>query len=435
MPRVPLFRHALAATLSLVALAACADLLAIGGPVTVADAGPSSAIACGLSTDSASCQACVEAHCCAEATACAASDGCLAHESCVIPCGTDYACRAACLNANPPSTPGVAAVDRCLVSSCSSECGIECGTTGFQTQPDAAPECVQCLVAKTCTASQACGASLECTQILDCQTACTTPDCEQACSIGEDAGAALVRNLSSAFASSCITECQYGEHWGCLGNVSFPLAPSPTIALTVGVTITPTNAQAQGVSVKACTAIDPDCASPVATETTDASGLATLVIPAGGEGFAGHIEVSGDGLTPELYFFDYYLTEPTSSLTIDMFTSASFASYVGIANVTLDPTRGTILVAAFDCALETSANVVFSATGTDAQSQLLYVSGDLPSNTATTTDTTGTALLVNVPPGPVTVTAKSLTAAGQVSSTTRVAARAGCATYVGMYPN
>jgi len=435
MPRVipTPARLAIAAFLPPLAIAACSNLLDIAGPVSVADASATPPLACGLPAGTPACQECIEASCCTQAAACAADDACSAHESCVIPCGADYACRAACDNAHPPSTPQIAATDQCVVASCASTCGIRCGTAGIEIEPDAAGQCEQCIVAHACGPTEACGQSLECTQILDCQAGCVTPDCQAACSDGKDGGQALVQALSSAVASSCLAECQYGERWGCIGKLQFPLASTPQIDLTLDVISQPSGTGLSGVSVLACSAIDLPCSTPLTSGTTDASGIVTLAIPANAQGFSGHLELSGNGIMPELYFFDYNLTVPSSSLVVDVFSPSTFAALVGTTNVTVDPTHGSILLAAFDCALDPAPNVVISATGTDAESRILYVANGMLSTTATSTNQSGTALIVDVPHGQVTVTARA-PAAGQVSAETSVTVRAGATTYVGLYP-
>jgi hypothetical protein len=428
------------AALAVLAVGACANLLAIDGPVVIKGADASTS-ACGIPAGTASCQACLESQCCPQATACAQSSACKTYESCIVPCGSDYGCRASCAVDRAKSLE-ISALDQCVAARCEAACGVKCAVTAAVGEPDAAVSCLQCIVANDCVTAEACGTNLECVQILGCVGSCPTPDCQEACAIGKDAGAALLQPLVTALSSTCVAACQYGGSWDCIGKVTDPLAPANVINLTVNVRNLAASAQMPlpGIHVLACGPADTACANPVASGDTDAQGNAVLVLPSASGGFVGHFELTSpvdagaDSYAPLLYYLAYRLSAPASSLQMSMLTESLFASEIALGGTTVDPERGSVVVAAYDCALDLAPNVALQASGTDSESRFLYLSGTLFSGALTETASTGFAVLVNAKPGTIDLTATP-TAVGVVSSRASVQVRKGAISYVALLPN
>jgi hypothetical protein len=421
------------------AVGACANLLSIDGPVVIkgADASPN---AYGIPAGTPTCQACLASQCRDQATACAQNSACAMYESCNVPCGADYACRSACTG-DQARAPEISALDQCLVASCEAACGVQCGLTAALPEPDAAVACKQCMVASPndCAVVEACAKNLECVEIAGCVSKCPTPDCQQACTVGKDAGAALIAPLVTALAGSCVAACEYGGNWGCIGKVTDP-APTGPIQLTMNVQslVSASAMPLAGVHVVACAAADALCTTPVASADTDGEGNALLAISPAVGGFIGHLEIKapGDGgadsFEPVLYYLAYRLSAPASTLQANLFTYSFFDSELSLAGTTIDPDAGTAVVAAYDCSLDLAPNVAFQASGTNAK--FLYLAGTLFSASATETGSNGFAVLPNVTPGAITLSATP-TAVGRASSSVPVEVRKGWISFVGLFPN
>ena len=424
-------RRALAASLALVAIAAvaCEQALSIDGPVVVA---PHEA--CGLPL-SGSCQACVASACCTQASACAGEPSCLAHESCMLGCGTDYACRARCEAANPVAFPSsVPAVDTCIAQKCEAPCGVSCGVNSSFAAPDAAALCQSCIAANICDTAIACAGDLTCEEILRCGLACTTFDCQTACITRYDGGA--FANYQFALASSCLTQCQFGSFWACVGRVSWPFAKSAVQTATLILTDSITGAPLAGVVAKSCERNDETCASPFGTGTTDANGKVTLTLPPTSTsrfGFGGYFDLAPPGSLPYLVFTAAPLSEPDAVLQTTMLSLSAFQNMTSGVGVTLDPSRGHVAVGATDCVLVPASGVEFSAQGIDAETKLFYYGSGSLDPAAKATEVSGLAFLFNVPAGIVTLqaTPKSL---GRVSSTEVVFTRPGALSTIATPP-
>jgi hypothetical protein len=448
---------ALSAALLAASVACCQQVLAIDGPVTVAgpdgsvdaDAAPTSpeaeagvVAACGMPIPAGTCESCVAASCCAEAQACAGDPPCLALESCLLACGSDYACRARCTQDNVVAAQTDApTLDTCVAVHCNDACGLVCGMSGSYVQPDAAQGCQECIKGKACQASQTCAVDLECELTGHCSYACPTPDCSAAClARSPDAGAFVAAALSVGL--PCYTPCAVGHYWRCIGSVSWPFAKgtSQTAALTLS-DPSPNHVGAKyaGSIVKACGSGDQPCANPLATATSDATGVANVPLPTLPPppvfGYQGYFDIqSPSGATPPfLFFLAFPLSETNAPLTAPIPTTADFQQSMSLVHVTPIAGRGHLSVTAEDCLFIPAADVTVTVDGLDAQVTTAYVSVNQPSTTATQTDASGTVWFFNVAPGPYTlhVTPKDIS---RQSSRATVIVRPDALSYVAAIP-
>jgi hypothetical protein len=410
---------------------ACQQILSIDGAVTIA--GPVDA--CGLSVPEGSCQRCVAASCCAQASSCGQDPSCAKYESCLLGCGGDYACRSSCVLANPiGGAPDVPTFDQCVAATCAEPCGVSCGVVGSYTEPDAAQACQDCISAHVCMPSETCTTNLACELVAHCAYSCVTPDCQAACVAMDDAG--TFTSLAFGVGSTCISDCQVGQYWPCVGRVTWPLANTTPIDVTVTVLDSTTRVPIKGVAIKACTRGDAMCSSPVDTKTTDAGGEATLTIPVPGHlGFEGYFDLTSPAILHNLYFLGYPLTAPNGQVSVLAVSQSSFTSLVSVLKgVTIDSVgRGTVAVAASDCLLLGAPGVSFSATGTDGQTTLAYLQGGILSTTATATDASGLAFYLNAPPGQFAIDATPQPI-GRVSSRVSVFVEPGAISFVQALP-
>jgi hypothetical protein len=414
------------------ALPCCQQILSIDGTVVVAGPGD----ACGLGVDAGACQACLTAQCCDQAASCARDLSCASYESCLLSCGAEYACRSTCVRSNPiGGAPNVSSFDQCLAGSCADPCGVSCGVAGSYTTPDAADGCQACINAHICTASENCATDTTCEMQGHCAFACATPDCQSACLAG-DAG--LFLSAAYGLASTCLAQCQVGNDWACVGNVTWPLAKQKTIDATVTVLDSAQDTPLPGVQVAACNHGDVPCSSPQTTAATDAKGQAHLVLtspPGEIYGFQGYFDLTspGQSLVHYLYFLPFPLSEPQAQLQVISLAPSSLQALVSLAHITLDPNRGHVAVSSVDCLLILSSGVTFTAQGTDSQTQQVYYQGGALGTTATSTDQSGLVFFFNVPPGPVHIEATPLVL-GRVSSRVDLVVQAGAISFAEALP-
>jgi hypothetical protein len=449
----------LVAVLLGVSVACCQQVLSIDGPVVVADAtadvvadanadtdadsdadsGP--VATCGIEIPVGVCQSCVAAHCCGEATTCAGDPPCVALETCLLGCGSDYACRATCTEANlvAAQTDGPT-LDTCVALHCSGECGIVCGMSGSYVEPDAAQGCQECIKGKACPPAQGCATNLDCEITGHCAYACPTPDCSAAC-LAASTDASAFTSSAVAVGLSCYTPCAVGHYWRCVGNTSWPFAKGTTQTATLTLADPDPNhigARYAGSIVKACGFGDQSCATVLGNATSDANGIATVPLPPLPPnplwGFQGYfdIESPSGAAVPLLYFLAFPLSETNAPLTALIPTTTDFQQSMGLVNVTPVQGRGHIEVIAEDCLFIPAADVTVTVDGIAGPG--VYVSGAQPSLTATQTDASGAVWFFNVLPGTYTlhVTPKDLD--GRSSSTGHVLVRQDTVSFIAAIP-
>jgi hypothetical protein len=159
-----------------------------------------------------------------------------------------------------------------------------------------------------------------------------------------------------------------------------------------------------GVTVVACSSLDPVCASPIAGPTlTDDAGVARLVVAGS---FNGFYSLTRSDSVPSL-FYPGRLVEGESSIgfptsLVSRTSYTALQGSLGIAsNLDTDAGPGLVAVTQYDCNERRASGAVFTATPVAART--LYVANGLPSNSATQTSSDGSGLLVDVPAGSVSI--------------------------------
>jgi hypothetical protein len=176
-----------------------------------------------------------------------------------------------------------------------------------------------------------------------------------------------------------------------------------------------------GATVKVCALTDLECATPsFQAQSAAADGHVDLELPmTPGVGFEGFLDVSGGGVHGTMYFPRPPVAEATpDARNILVFTDSLFNLFVGLAGATADPTRGNIALVATDCSLNGAAGVRLTASTADAMSTQNYTVNGFPSSTATTTDASGAGGFINLPVGPVVMTAERASPAAFIGSLT-----------------
>jgi len=191
-----------------------------------------------------------------------------------------------------------------------------------------------------------------------------------------------------------------------------------------------------GVTVAACGALDPACASPVSGPTTsDDAGIARLMVPGAFTGFYSLTEAS----SVSSFFYpgnrllagEPSVTFPTSETTEESFSELQAALNIDV-NQDVDAGPGTVSLTQYDCNDRHASGVAFTVT--PSPTHTLYLVNGFPSSTATQTSADGVGVLVNVPAGGASITSTLVGQNNRVVGTANVVVRSGSLTLVYLRP-
>jgi hypothetical protein len=196
-------------------------------------------------------------------------------------------------------------------------------------------------------------------------------------------------------------------NFACVGNLT-PVAPTKE---NYTFTVKPKDFQSgkalPNVKINVCAMDDLECATPLTTATTDASGAAQLTAKAGVNGIEGYFEFTGGGIVPTNAFFKTVnLTKEFDGGEIVplLVSTSTFGLLTSVIGVTIDPERGSVIFSAQDCSRLGTAGISVAVPSADAKSTLTYIKGSLPSKTETQTDPSGAGAVLNLPLGPFEIT-------------------------------
>lgn len=429
------------AVVGLAAAAGCAEIAGLGdSPVVDARDGSLAtwiaAAACTAPTfdaGNASCQTCLQSQCCAPAAACAQTPGCSLYEACLIPCGTDYACRARCSIESPPASNLAANLDTCLVSRCSSECGVNCGSASY-VEPDAADKCQDCLSSKACTQAMTCFTDPACSEVSQCAGTALTWDQQLACGLADpDAASTYLGYIAGGI--TCSVACGVGSYWECVGKVPY-IPPAPKTDVTVNYVYLRAKAYVPlvGATVQACGLGTQGCATPVGMGTTDAAGKVAFTFTSDGFfSFDGYLAMHAPNTLPLLTFLQTGIVVPRVVLNEAAYTPDDVTTDYLNAGITYDPKDqlGIVRVVAQDCHWLPSSGVVVDITGMGPKSVRFYP-GD--GGGFARAGQAGTADFLAMPPGlvKITVTAPGV---GVIAHDVPVLVQANAVTFIAVHPD
>jgi hypothetical protein len=278
---------------------------------------------------------------------------------------------------------------------------------------DSASGCQKCLLdnQSACSASQACAESEPCQDAVRCLQSGPNPDRFLACQLAHAGGS--VDSLLMAL-DPCSVQCALGAQWSCVGQVRPVTNPGDTtVRLSFGNYFDSTSPT--GMTVQVCNPVDVTCSSPTSSATTNDAGVVTVPIPGNVAGAAtiGYLQLSGGGVVPELLYWGFPLSEPSWILGTYTATPANISSIEAALGIQPVPQRAGVIISVQDC----------SGTGSGAPGVRLSFETSPPSDAKTTqviynqsslgtfaaepamTDLTGLAMILNVVPGTIKVTA------------------------------
>jgi hypothetical protein len=147
-----------------------------------------------------------------------------------------------------------------------------------------------------------------------------------------------------------------------------------------------------------------DTSTPVVTTTTDTNGKYTLVIPTMGKPVDGFIKATKTNYLDTYLYAPAPMTADFANASLNELTQNEYDLLSGtLCGVTEASGMGTVAVEVIDTAQATIGGAM-TATA-PAASKECYDQGGFPNKSATVTDTDGVAIMFNVAPGSVTVSA------------------------------
>lgn len=193
------------------------------------------------------------------------------------------------------------------------------------------------------------------------------------------------------------------SEWRCLGAVEPPAWSDGSATVRFTVASFPEGGPIAAVDLLVCGLDDTDCMNPLDQGTTDAEGRVDVDV---GTDAPYYFDLTGGGLAPSL-FFRRGLPPPTDPFDVELgaLTENTLGLFFDVVGVRSDPTRGHVVITARDCDAMLAPGVRVEIDTADGSSTLVYLDGGLPSVEAVATDTSGRAGALNLPGGPVVVTA------------------------------
>jgi hypothetical protein len=145
--------------------------------------------------------------------------------------------------------------------------------------------------------------------------------------------------------------------------------------------------------------------SVLATDTSIANGVYSVSVATGGAAVTGYIHVSADTYFPSNLFPPDAIQSNIASLTVPLFSTQLLPLLATFAGTELIAGDGVAILQIDDCAGDSMAGVQIQVTNGNADTKVVYGAGDnsLPSPSATETDEGGTVFILNMPPGPITI--------------------------------
>jgi hypothetical protein len=248
-----------------------------------------------------------------------------------------------------------------------------------------------------------------------------------------DAGGTDAQGADSSAAGD--SAASWPPNYSCLGD-AVPAIPSGNVQLQLFLNDVstasngPNGNPVPGAEIHACNTLDVSCASGFGSQTSDDAGIVTMSVPGG---FDGYYEVRATNYTPAVLSRPAQYTSEFQDQGLAQI--ALIAEGGALAGLTQDPNLTIAVLTAEDCTSEPAANITFTVGTPGSSEQVIYLANNLPSKAATATDSeSGSALIYNVPPGTLTVSA-SFADTGNPIRTISTIARQGWLTFILIRPD
>lgn len=164
-----------------------------------------------------------------------------------------------------------------------------------------------------------------------------------------------------------------------------------------------THASVAGVRISVCARKDEDCAAPASEVMADRAGEATLTAPGGPSSFDGFVRVSGPGIATHYVFLPGRACTGCA-LVLPLYTPSALEATARMTGLKPDASDAMVRADLEDCAGAPARGVSVSIGSFGRREPVVaYATGGHGGVTraALTTDATGVALGLAVPPGPL----------------------------------
>jgi hypothetical protein len=226
--------------------------------------------------------------------------------------------------------------------------------------------------------------------------------------------------------------------WGCLDRPAPPPAGPGPFNVTIHVEIWGDPRGVAGADVTLCPTIDPDCTTPVGAGITDPDGNVTLAVH---RGFSGYVRMlRRDEMLPEgerLLSSFYYLNPAINGdqlIVVGVPTVQMANALTLLVDVPQAPSRGTLLLSAFDCKNARAAGIIFESNASDEETTPFFSRDAVPDIDAPHTDQSGFGGFLNAIVGFTHFSARSFEI-DRTIDTVGLTVRAGVLTQTRMVPS
>lgn len=153
------------------------------------------------------------------------------------------------------------------------------------------------------------------------------------------------------------------------------------------------------ITVRACEKEDLACDDPIDETTTTISQVTlTLPMPADCGGFDGYLEVTGDSVFPSLLHYPRHISS-NADIEVGLLDPGTPQILANIDDAELLPERGHLITTTLDCDGGPVAGASIQVDAADGCSAYLYTRGEgIPDPSVSTTDRSGIAAVINLPP-------------------------------------
>jgi hypothetical protein len=260
--------------------------------------------------------------------------------------------------------------------------------------------------------------------------------------------------------------------WHCVGQQA-PTEPAGTGTATVRVRACDAfgdcSQPLRGLSAELCSRVDVGCTDPLSSDILDSDGVLEFEAPIGGRGFDGYLAVASPGelctsesfgeasdelcalnpaCNPEapdencrvptharaLFFFNPPIVSDTEEpLPLTLVSTAAQPALARATSGSYDPTRGSLVISAFDCNGEPASGLHYDVRGPGEGASAWYIANGIPSAGVSETDASGSGGFTGLPPGFVDL--QALTSDGQRVGGVGVQVSARSISYVSLLPS
>lgn len=382
------------------------------------------------------CEKCSVDSCNQELFACQNSESCLRRYRCLTKCDIDdIDCRIKCSSKQTGLTQAMIDLDVCQGAKCQDSCD-ECGGSMFDSRGASCTACMQ--RDECCSKIAACAQDSACNEVIRGKVSCNDPFCAINDGQPYDGNRSRVYSVERDEVESClrlcVEECGRGYDFDCLFLYKVPEFADPTSEITtmdfwakdvwLGSALTSVHVEALFD--------DGQTESFVIDESKDEPGLFRFSVK--GQ-FTGKMRAVRQDSLPSTFVYSRPLIG-YEHWSLPLFSNgiADYVSELTGHSVDLKE-HGVIVVNAFDCthSLAPGIKVSYSAEEFDDEIVKSYTDKLNFDTGATSTTKSGTAVLVNVPPGKGLLT-MDLESTGENLSVLSIEVFAGEVTWANLFP-